>query len=577
VLFIVFLSMSHHAVAGSCDWLAPSNFHKNAVLSAEVDTEMFSRPTAQCPRSDLNLQEGESFTHIATTGDFFYGQNASGNWGWVHKVSFEEPKDNDDLNSGSCEWLSPSEFHTNTVLSAEVDSEMFGRPTFNCPRTDRQLYAGGSFKHIATTGDFFYGQISSGVWGWAHKSSFEDPISEPTDDDNQNPVSCDWTTPFEFHTNAVLSANVDSEMFTRPTSACIANDRSLRAGESFKHIATSGEFFYGQNAVGLWAWVHRSTFDDTPVKNPTECFTDDGHIVASPGTCVGVPVDVKLVDYRSGMTDTSIITIPDSNITIEGKRFIGCVRLTGDNVTFKNNYVECYRSRDNLRSASAYSGSGPVMATGKGTTIEYNTLVCKMRNLDDTACDYGVFSGSSIVRFNDISGSVDGVDVRVGAQVQYNYIHDFGVAYEEWREKAYPTERTHYSHADGVQLYAEGAGEILIEGNFFKGLSQEPDNLRYEGLQGMLLAATGDSKPNVRIANNLISGFWPSLRIACMNGTTCQIDDNKINARYNGNNSAAINLGGAHPSTSVRCNRFTDDQFVENDDVWQGYADNSDC
>jgi len=474
--------------------------------------------------------------------------------------------------AASCDWEAPSDFHTNVVLTATGESQMFSRPTTDCVVSDRQLHAGESFTHIATDGDLFYGQNASGLWGWAHRVSFEEPIVEVAKkDDDQDPGECVREEPSDFHTNASLSVKIDSTMFARPTSACAVDYRSLRVGDSFTHIATDGEFFYGQSAAGFWGWAHRSTFE----AGDTGCFTSEGHVVANPGTCVGVPNDLKLVDYSSDMSDTSIITIPDSNITIEGKRILGCVRLTGDNVTFKNNYVECYRSRDNLRSASAYSGSGPVSATGKGTTIEYNTLVCKMRNSDETACDFGVFSGNSLVRFNDISGPVDGVDVRAGARVQYNYIHDLGVAYEQWREDAYPNERTHFSHADGVQLYASGSGEILIEGNVFKGLSQDSDNPKFEGLQGMLIAASGEQKPTVRIAKNLISGFWPSLRIACMSGTSCQIEGNVINSRYK--NSAAINLSGSHFSTRVRCNRFTDGQLVEDNDVWRGQTDNSEC
>jgi len=471
--------------------------------------------------------------------------------------------------AGSCDWLSPTNYHANVLLSAEIDSEMFARPTLTCALDDRSISSGDLFTHIATDGEFFYGQNAAGMWGWTHQSAFEKPVIEP----DPEPGNCDWLSPTEYHTNYALSAKVDSQMFTSPTSACPAEDRSLRMGESFKHIATDGEFFYGQNAAGFWGWVHKSTFDAIP----TTCFTLNGYIDARPGACVGVPKGVKLADYRSGMSEDKIITISESNTTIEGKRFIGCVRLTGNNVTFKNNYVQCYRSRDNLNSASAYSGSGPVTATGKGTTIEYNTLVCKMRNLDDTACDFGVFSGSSLVQFNDISGAVDGVDVRAGARIQYNYIHDLGAAYEEWREGEYPNERTHYSHADGVQLYAPGAGEILIKGNVFEGLSQDPDTPRLEGLAGMLLAASAGQKPNVSITSNLISGYWPSLRIACMGGTPCQIDGNVINARYNTDNSAAINVSGSHSSSRVRCNRFTDGQLVEDNDIWQGRADNNGC
>jgi hypothetical protein len=311
------------------------------------------------------------------------------------------------------------------------------------------------------------------------------------------------------------------------------------------------------------------------------CVSPEGHVNPVPGRCVGVATDVALTDYRADMSDTDLHVIDTPGAVVEGRNILGCVVVRAPNVTLRNNRIECHRSRDINDSASPYLGNGPVTieSGAEGALVEHNTLVCRKRHPDTAACDYGIFLGAGIAAFNDLSGMVDGFDPRSNVSISYNYVHDFGTAYEEWREDAFPGESTHYSHADGVQLYDRGTGNVTIRGNYFRGVDEAGSReARNQGMQALLLQAASDEpvRPDIEIAHNMIEGYWPSLRIACVAGASCDIFANTIDANY-ADHPAVIYLVGADARTRSRCNRFTDGRPVTSANTEGGASSTEGC
>lgn len=302
------------------------------------------------------------------------------------------------------------------------------------------------------------------------------------------------------------------------------------------------------------------------------CVTAAGYVKPDPGTCVGVPSGVTLTDYKPGMKDTDVHVIDVAGSVLENKRILGCVVVKAPNVTIRNNDIECFASRDINQNMSPYPGhNGPIVVEGgsTGALIEHNNLRCKKKSVDQAACDFGIFLLDATARYNDLSGMVDGFDPRSNATIEYNYLHDQGTAYEEWLND--------YSHADGVQLYTF-AGNVTIRGNYFQGLPTPPTHDREKGLQAVLIQAASGAgpKPDIKIQNNMVAGYWPSLRLSCINGAACLIEENTIDAIYK-SSSWVIDLRQTHSSTVARCNRFTDGSLVQTSNTNEGTSITSGC
>ncbi len=308
--------------------------------------------------------------------------------------------------------------------------------------------------------------------------------------------------------------------------------------------------------------------------NPTSCIGPEGWVRATPGQCVGVPDEQQLTNYRSSMRDTDVYRFTQDGQVIEGKRFVGCVVIEARNVTFRNNHVECYASRDVNNSPGPYPGNnGPVLvaSSAANATVEHNTLVCRKKSVDVAPCDFGVYlwGPDSVARYNDLYGMVDGFDPNNRATIEYNYIHDLSTAFEEWRND--------YSHADGVQMYMANSGGLVIKGNHFRGRPSQGGE-RDSGLQGVLIQRTSgvSGRAAIQIENNLFEGFWPSLRIACVGDADCMIRNNTVDARYK-STSAVYLRGNTSSDTRVICNRFTDGSLIQSSHVDSGSADNRSC
>ena len=322
----------------------------------------------------------------------------------------------------------------------------------------------------------------------------------------------------------------------------------------------------------------------TSTPAPTNgCIDAGGYVRSALGDCVGVEDGVRLSNFKPFMRDTDVHRITQRGQVVEGKRIVGCVVIAAPDVEFRNNTVECYASRDINNSPSPYPGNnGPVtvLYSAPNALVEHNTLVCKKKFNDVAACDYGVYihGQNSVARFNDVSGAVDGFDASHGARIEYNYVHHFGTAWEEWRADDPNIGEADWSHADGVQVYDRDHGGIIIRGNHFdSGLVGSNGGDRESGLQAVLAHQySGVGGGAIRIEQNLVTGRWPSLRLACLGGADCTIADNTINSYYR-TNTNAINVDRSHSSTRVSCNVFTDGQMVQDNRVFGGTPDNSIC
>jgi len=94
--------------------------------------------------------------------------------------------------------------------------------------------------------------------------------------------------------------------------------------------------------------------------------------------------------------------------------------------------------------------------------IEFNTITCS--GFDDDICSRGVRLGGddAVVRFNDISFARGGVAMFRGAEVSYNYLHDFAFGADARQRNA--------SNNPGVThnnvFTNQGYEDVLIEGNY---------------------------------------------------------------------------------------------------------------
>lgn len=314
-----------------------------------------------------------------------------------------------------------------------------------------------------------------------------------------------------------------------------------------------------------WGW-NGLTSCPVPV-----CITAGGYVRDDLGICVGVPDEVILDDYSSDMSESVPINFY-SGAVVEGKRILGCVRLIGQNIIFRNNYVKCYLSRDiaaETREVQPDDYRGPIYIdhTSDNVVVENNTIVCEKREEDIAPCDYGVLAENAVVRNNYIVGSVDGIDVRSNSEILFNVIENLSVTNEEWRND--------YSHADGIQL-SFPSSDITIEGNVIRGVSEnESTDARNDALGGILLQGTSSSQsgPAIVVKNNYIAGYWPANRIRCFDGAACNIEGNTFDDHY----PVAINIRGSEINSTIQCNVFSNGQFIESENIISGEADNSNC
>ena len=328
----------------------------------------------------------------------------------------------------------------------------------------------------------------------------------------------------------------------------------------------------------------RFTYDFSGNNPQPDCIEPGGYVRSVAGECVGVPSNVSLVDYKSSMSDTDVHRINTAGAVIEGKRIKGCVVIEAVNVTFRNNSVECYASRDINNSWYPYpANNGPVtvLASAGGATIENNTLFCQQKSNDISACDYGVFlrGGNNTARFNDIfryrrrlrrRGRRIGHRVQPRSRFRDRLGRMAGPRPPIFCRLTTPTP-TACSSTPLTTTESPSAATTLKAWLTMAGLAED-------GLQAVLAQKfSGIGGGAIVIEDNLISDRWTSFRIACIGGADCTIRNNTINAYYKVNGGNAINVAGSHSSTRVTCNRFTDGSLVDSTRVAGGDADNSGC
>lgn len=310
----------------------------------------------------------------------------------------------------------------------------------------------------------------------------------------------------------------------------------------------------------------------------TSCITAGGYVREDLGACVGVPTGLTLLDYSPDMSEESQHVLNESDEVIEGKTILGCVRIMKPNITFKNNHVTCYNSRDIAWDTGVtrdretigkyYKGGIYVHPDADNAIIENNTIICDKRMQDTAPCDYGVLAENATVRYNYIAGAVDGIDVRSNTDIRFNVIENLSVTREEWRND--------YSHADGIQLSSSSSSDITIEGNVIRGVSEAASfDSKHDAMGAILLqgSSNSQSKPDILIKNNYITGYWPANRISCLWGAACSIEGNTVDRHYGG----VINTDRSVAATTIRCNTFTDGQFIESENAFSANVDNSNC
>ncbi|GAA1313740.1 hypothetical protein Psi02_64960 [Planotetraspora silvatica] len=162
--------------------------------------------------------------------------------------------------------------------------------------------------------------------------------------------------------------------------------------------------------------------------------------------------------------------------TVVGKDFHGFVKVTGNDITFRN----CvFRGRATSRNAALLDTED-----GSGTIVEDSEFVPS----NPSATIDGIWAKNTKIYRSDIHGSVDGVKAFSDTLVQDSYIHDMK------RFGSDPNQGGGATHNDGVQsfgdiarvtlrhntidmsglkdanaAYQSSARDSLIEGNFLDG------------------------------------------------------------------------------------------------------------
>lgn len=342
---------------------------------------------------------------------------------------------------------------------------------------------------------------------------------------------------------------------------------------------------YGQTGASVFATGSTSLSPEIP----GDCELPAGHINPDPGRCVGILAASaqNLAPYNSPDNNQvgKKVHFDTAGEVIENKIIYGCVEIQAPDVTIRNSRIICYHSRDIIYDTIGLATGtvqAAIQATAGGATIEFNEIICGKdasgsHDAGRAPCDAGIWITDGVAQNNDIHHAVDGINPGSGATAKFNYIHDLVIEEEELARNAGAGGHI-CSHSDGIQVWSEGAGNVVIHGNFIQGhtnwMKQDSEGNNCGGLQGIITSnhKTAFSNP-VEITNNFIWGDHASARIACWGHGPCNIADNIIDEQYK-DRSAIFGLNSV-----IKCNRFTNGELVDTSDIadYRGRLDNSNC
>ncbi len=282
-----------------------------------------------------------------------------------------------------------------------------------------------------------------------------------------------------------------------------------------------------------------------------------GPELVSTGECVGRlnhkqirvnGIDQETMTHRVENQDHPWCEVRDGRCFIENKRIFGCLSIRTAGVVVRNNYIQCYSSRDLAGSNSGYNGAVSVSSIATGALIENNEIACKIKESDpdQAPCDAGVIARGGEIRRNVIVGAVDGVDPSDsdGVVVEANYIHDFSIVWEGWRNDM--------SHADGIQVEGSTgpAFNLVLRNNVIVAPTAPSQSAQLQGI-----FAKGNSE--IVVDGNVLVGVFESAhRITCMRGARCTVRNNVIDVAHKGE-AISIEDGTIEPN-----NRLSDGQPI---------------
>lgn len=245
---------------------------------------------------------------------------------------------------------------------------------------------------------------------------------------------------------------------------------------------------------------------------------------------VGVNIGNGVIAPKPTQRYTGSLTIK-SPTTIENKIIDGCLRIDSDNVTIKNNDINC-------------SGLYPIKTEpgASNVSITYNDITCngnsKIFYVSDGApnllISHNVAEGCD--DFFYLEGDVDNM------RVLYNYMHT--------------TRASAASHSDGFQFgtFIETTGDILVKGNYF-----DPNN--DDGGETGLVFSSRYGTVNLTLEDNYIEA-WGTHVIRC-GDSTCKVQNNIFADSLRDFGESSLLLYQAKSSTdSFSCNRHPNGDFV---------------
>ncbi|MDY7105983.1 MAG: right-handed parallel beta-helix repeat-containing protein, partial [Actinomycetota bacterium] len=235
---------------------------------------------------------------------------------------------------------------------------------------------------------------------------------------------------------------------------------------------------------------------------------------------------------NTGVPDgTSLERIPGDDyyrITTDGQvldgiEIDGCIVIEANNVVVRNSSITCGATIPAVW-----------LRSGAGLMVEHNTI----RGTKGSAA--GVAGSNMVARFNDISGTADGLKVGSNTVVDTNWVHGL------W-EGMTPSGPT---HNDGIQM--SGGSNVIIRNN---SISHSGPN----GNGAVFIKAEGGSISNVEIAGNYLVGFGFTAR--CANGVTdCRIIGNTFEVGTPKFHPAALTHGAVG---EIRCNVWSDGRLID--------------
>lgn len=304
------------------------------------------------------------------------------------------------------------------------------------------------------------------------------------------------------------------------------------------------------------------TVDALPTPLPGGCITDGGYINNKVGECVGVQSGTQLSIYNNNTNPAVEVSL--SNVTLNNVIIYGCVNA-GSNVVIKNSKIICFRSRDitwgsrQCTSNNCEGFDGAFSSSGPNNLVERSDVYCAQNEQGDlpvnvAPCDFAFSGNGFTARYNDIKLAVDAFYPTGNNIIEYNYIHNLSNVLEEWLPIDLTDGNTdRYSHTDGMQMNTPNASSIIIRGNYMVGWNAT------NGLQAMLIQQP--SAAPVQILNNRLEGAWAGLRISCVSGATCIINNNIIDAAYKAGSGKAI--WSNNSASTIQGNTFDDGSPVE--------------